>query len=74
MGNGWTLERRKRQAELIKQWTPWQEFTGPQSPEGKEAVSRNAWRAAHRQQPLELSKMVNAEISQARELVATCCA
>ena len=30
MVNGWTLERRKRQAELIRQWKPWAKSTGPQ--------------------------------------------
>ncbi len=69
MVNGWTLERRKRQAELIRQWAPWAKSTGPKSEEGKAAVSRNGWRGGHRQQLRELSKMVNAEVRQARELV-----
>ena len=46
MGNraiGWTPERRKRQGELIKRWKPWAKSTGPKSPEGKAAVSRNAY-------------------------------
>ena len=72
--NGWTPERRKRQAELIKGWMPWSKSTGPRSQEGKAAVSRNGWRGGHRQQLRELSKMVNAEIRQARELVSTCTA
>jgi hypothetical protein len=36
MVNGWTLERRRRQAELIRCWRPWEQSTGPRSPEGKE--------------------------------------
>ena len=40
---GWTPERRKRQAELIRGWTSWVKSTGPKSPEGKAAVSRNAF-------------------------------
>jgi len=32
-------------------------------------VAGNAWRGGHRQQLRELSKMVNEEIRQARELV-----
>ena len=35
--NGWTPERRKRQAEMIKNWKPWEQSTGPTTPEGKEA-------------------------------------
>lgn len=70
MVNGWTLERRARQAELIRQWQPWKQSTGPKSPEGKERVATNAWRGGHRANLRELSKMVNAEVRQARELVA----
>ena len=47
MGNpaaGWTLERRKRQSEAIRRWQPWNQSTGPKSPEGKAVVSGNAWR------------------------------
>jgi len=68
--NGWTPERRKRQAELIKSWRPWEQSTGPLSAEGKERVARNSWRGGHRQQLRELSKMVNAEIRQARDMIA----
>ncbi len=71
MVNGWTPERRKRQAELIRQWAPWAKSTGPKSQEGKGRVARNSWRGGHRQQLRELSKMVNAEIRQARELVTS---
>jgi len=70
----WTLEQRQRQAELIRQWAPWAKSTGPKSPEGKAAVARNSWRGGYRQQLRELSKMVNVEIRQARELVSTCTA
>ena len=41
--SGWTPERRKRQSEAIKQWKPWQQSTGPKSPEDKAAASGNAW-------------------------------
>lgn len=71
MVNGWTPERRKRQAELIRQWAPWAKSTGPKSQEGKERVARNSWRGGHRQQLRELVKMVNAQIRQAREMVAS---
>lgn len=67
--NGWTVERRQRQAELIQQWAPWAKATGPKSQEGKAKVGRNAWRGGSRQQLRKLSKMMNAEIKQARELL-----
>ena len=72
MGNGWTPERRQRQAELIRQWKPWAKSTGPRSLEGKERVSRNAWTGGHRAQLREMSKLVNAEIRASRELVSSC--
>ncbi len=44
MANGWTPERRARQAELIRRWRPWETATGPRTQTGKDAVSRNAFR------------------------------
>ena len=72
MATPWTLERRRRQAEQIRRWRPWEQSTGPRTPEGKAMVSRNAWKGGHRAQLRELSKMVNAEIRAARELSAHC--
>jgi hypothetical protein len=42
MANGWTLERRRRQAELIWQWQPWTRSTGPTSEAGKSRSKMNA--------------------------------
>ena len=72
MGKGWTSERRARQAEQIRTWQPWALSTGPRSPEGKLASSRNAWRGGHRQMLRDLARAVNAEILQARDLVDRC--
>ena len=72
MGSGWSLERRAKQAELIKQWKPWKQSTGPKSIEGKERVAANAWRGGHRQQLRELSKLVNEQVKASRELVNSC--
>lgn len=65
----WTPEQRQRQREAIQRWKPWSKSTGPQSPGGKAAASRNAWTGGHRAQLRELSMLVKAEIRQARELV-----
>jgi hypothetical protein len=35
MTNGWTPARRKRQAELIRQWRPWEKSTGPLTAKGR---------------------------------------
>jgi hypothetical protein len=42
MANGWTLERRQRQAVLIQRWKPWEKSTGAKTLEGKAASSRNS--------------------------------
>ena len=44
MANGWTAERRKRQAELIRQWQPWKRSTGAKTAEGKAKSSQNAYK------------------------------
>ena len=41
MGNGWTPERRARQAALIRTWRPWEKSTGPRTAEGKRHTARN---------------------------------
>ena len=73
MATTWTPERRARQAELIRTWKPWEQATGPKSSEGKARVAANAWRGGQRQKWRELVRLVNAEIGQARNLVATPC-
>ena len=72
MANGWTLERRQRQAEQIRRWKPWEQSTGPRTPEGKAMVSRNAWQGGHRAQLRELTKMVNEQVRLSRELASRC--
>ena len=70
MATTWTPERRAKQAELINRWRPWERATGPKSVEGKKKVATNAWTGGHRAQLRELTKMVNTEIRQSRELVS----
>ncbi|SMG25651.1 hypothetical protein SAMN06265784_102453 [Paraburkholderia susongensis] len=41
MANGWTPERRAKQAEAIKRWKPWEQSTGPKSREGEAVSSQN---------------------------------
>ena len=44
MANGWTPERRARQAGLIRDWKQWERSTGPHSDEGKARTSRNGFK------------------------------
>ena len=42
MGNGWTDARKARQAALIRSWRPWEQSTGPATPEGRAVAAMNA--------------------------------
>ena len=41
-GAHWTQEQRQRQREAIQRWKPWEQSTGPRTPEGKAASSANS--------------------------------
>lgn len=58
MANGWTPERRARQAARIREWNPWEKSTGPRSAEGKARVARNAYRNGLRQDMRHLMREV----------------
>ncbi len=42
MARNWTPEERKKQSDKVKDWKPWQDSTGPKTPEGKETSKHNA--------------------------------
>ena len=44
MINGWTIERRLKQAKLIQRWKPWEDATGPRTIGGKNRSSQNAYK------------------------------
>lgn len=67
MANGWTPERRARQAELIRTWRPWEQSTGPRSEAGKARAARNRDQGGQWQQHRELIKAMNALLRQHRE-------
>ncbi len=48
MSNGWTQERRQRQSEAIRRWSPWKQATGPKTAAGKARSGRNAYKGGHR--------------------------
>lgn len=52
--NGWTEARRKRQAELIKQWQPWKHSTRPKTAEGRKNSKQNATKHGARSHTIRL--------------------
>ena len=52
------MERRQRQAQLIKQWQPWQHSTGARTLEGKAISARNAYKGGERQQLKAISQLL----------------
>ena len=62
MATHWSSERRAKQSALIRTWKPWEQFSGPLTPEGKAKASRNAWTGGHLALVRELYKLVNREI------------
>ena len=59
MRNGWTLERRARQAKLIRAWRPWERSTGPRTSEGKARTSLNAYKGARRDKTRAVLRVLN---------------
>ena len=59
MANGWTPERRARQAEAIQSWRPWERSSGPQTAAGKAAVSRNGYKGGVRPEMRRLLASAN---------------
>jgi hypothetical protein len=73
MANGWTPERRARQAELIRTWKPWTRSTGPRTPEGKAKAASNGdkggFQGEARREVQELRKLASALLREHRELL-----
>ena len=68
MANGWTKERRERQAELIRTWRPWEQSTGPRTNDGKSIVARNAYKGGVRPLLRELAKSLREQEKMLREI------
>lgn len=70
MANGWTPERRTRQAELIRTWRPWERSTGPKTEEGKQASAMNRYQGARRQELRKLARALRKAMRQQAEWLA----
>lgn len=63
MANGWTPERRARQAALIHTWRPWEKSTGPRTAEGKCKAARNGDRGGEWRTERERLRDLRATVS-----------
>lgn len=70
MANGWTPERRARQAEAIRRWKPWEQSTGPRTAEGKARTKMNGYRGGQWRELRELSKAMNELLHEQRDRLA----
>jgi hypothetical protein len=61
MANGWTLQRRRRQGELIRSSKPWERSTRPRTQAGRDLVSQNAFKGGTRVVLRALAKALRGE-------------
>ena len=54
--NGWTSERKARQAALIRQWRPWERATGPKTEGGKARAAMRGFKGGVRPLLRELGR------------------
>jgi hypothetical protein len=66
----WTTEQRQRQREAIMRWKPWNQSTGPTSPEGKAVAARNAYSGGRRAALRNLIKEMNLALRKQQESLA----
>jgi hypothetical protein len=62
----WTPEQRRRQAEAIRRWSPWEQSTWPRTEQGKADASRNGWKGGHR----EILRGLSRALSEQRRALA----
>lgn len=56
-------------AQLIRQWQPWKQSTGPRTEGGKAKVSQNAFKGGWRQQFKDLRSLLREQGEAMRETV-----
>ena len=68
MANGWTPERRARQAQAIRAWRRRELSTGPRTPEGKARSQRNGGKPGTRALLREVSRLLRRQAKGLAEL------
>ena len=68
----WSLERKAKQSQAIRQWQPWTKSTGAKTLQGKAVVSRNAFKGGHRPHLRQLAKELAQECQHTQKLVQAC--
>lgn len=58
MASKWSEERRAKAAEAIRRWRPWEQSTGPRTPQGKAKASRNRDQGGLRPKLRELARVL----------------
>jgi len=69
MANGWTPERRAKQAEMIRKWNPWEKSTGAITVNGKLISSQNSkTHGAYTKENREVQTIISNLVSQNKAL------
>lgn len=66
----WTLAQRQQQARAIRDWRPWEQSTGPRTPEGKSVVSGNAYCGSIRVHLRDLSRTIGQQQDALKKLLS----
>ena len=73
MTHGWSLQRRKKQSQLIQNWKPWENSTGPRTAQGGKISSKNSLKHGVRSAEMRSIESAMAELArferEARERV-----
>jgi hypothetical protein len=72
LSNGWTPERRAKQAEKIRSWKPWEQSTGPKTALGKARASSNGFKGGVRLEIRALTKTVNQLLREQKDSLQRC--
>ena len=65
----WTTEQRQRQRKAIQRWKPWNQSTGPASPEGKAVAARNAYSGGQRAEMRKAIKELREALRAQRDML-----
>ncbi len=63
-----TPAHRAMQAELIRRWKPWENSTGPKSPEGKARSAMRGFKGGTRDSLRELARMLRDQADSLKQI------